>query len=58
MFPPPVRFDEKPSRVLSGEVDALIRAKVAGASDDQIKEIVSEMVERRKASWTVLHDLH
>ena len=56
MFPPPVSADEKPSRVLSGEVDELIRAKVAGASNDQIKQLVAEMVEKRKASWTVTHE--
>lgn len=51
MFPPPVTGNEKPSRVPSDEVDTLIKAKVAGATEDQIKELVAEMVENRKSAW-------
>lgn len=53
MFPPPVGCDEKPSRVLSDEVDTLIKAKVAGATDDQIKNLVAQMLLNRKAAWGV-----
>ena len=53
MFPPPVSTYEKPSRVLSKEVDSLITAKVAGATDDQIRLLVADMVVNRKAAGVI-----
>jgi len=51
LFPPPISADEKPSRVLSKETDTVIAAKAAGATNDQIKKLVAQMMLSRKAAW-------
>lgn len=56
LFPPPVNKDEKPSRVLSEEIDTLIKAKAAGVNNDQIRDLVAEMVRRRKTLWHAERD--
>lgn len=48
LFPPPINKNEKPSRVPTHEVDTVIKAKIAGANENQIKELVSSMLEKRK----------
>jgi prophage regulatory protein len=46
-LPPPIRIGPKWSAWPSDEIDALLAARVAGWSDDQIRELVTRLVALR-----------
>ena len=46
---PPIRRGPKWSRWPSGEIDRLEAAIVAGSSDDELRELVKELTEARRA---------
>lgn len=48
-LPPPIRRGPKWSRWPSGEIDLIERAITAGASDDELRELVKELTEARTA---------
>jgi prophage regulatory protein len=48
-LPPPIRRGSKWSRWPSGEVDRLEAAIVAGATDDELRALVKELIEARTA---------
>lgn len=48
LFTKPVKVGEKSSRWPDCEVDELIAARVAGWSDDQIRELVKQLEANRK----------
>jgi prophage regulatory protein len=45
---PPVRLGEKLSAWPSHEVDALNRAEIAGATQDELRALVQQLLEQRK----------
>jgi prophage regulatory protein len=45
---PPVRIGERASAWPEHECDAILRARIAGKSDDEIKVLVRELIEQRK----------
>lgn len=47
LFPAPIRPNERPSRVPSKEVDALIAATIAGVSAEQISELILGLRDQR-----------
>ncbi|MDB5864661.1 MAG: phage transcriptional regulator, AlpA [Betaproteobacteria bacterium] len=49
VFPPPVRMGMKASAWPEDEVAAVIDARIAGRTDDEIRELVSTLIEARKA---------
>ncbi|SFN05007.1 helix-turn-helix transcriptional regulator [Dokdonella immobilis] len=50
LFPPPVRLGANSSVWPEFEVDAIDRARLAGASDDDIRALVAQQVQNRKAA--------
>lgn len=50
LFPPPVAMGARCSTWPSDEVDAIIQARIAGKSDDEIREIVRQLVVARKSA--------
>ncbi len=48
LAPPPVKFGGNFSRWVAGEVHAVFNAMVAGKTEDQIRNMVSDLVEQRK----------
>ena len=49
LFPPPVKTGRRSVAWPSDEIDALNAARTAGASDDEIRALVRQLVEARKA---------
>jgi prophage regulatory protein len=47
-MPPPVRIRGRATAWPAYELDALNRAEIAGASDDEIRALVRELLARRK----------
>jgi prophage regulatory protein len=47
LLPPPVKIGGDRSAWPAYEIDAINRARIAGKSDDQIKQLVSELVDAR-----------
>lgn len=54
LMTPPVKISERASGWPDYEVDEIIRARIAGAGDDEIREIVRRLKAERKA----LHPAH
>ena len=53
LFPPPVLIGLRAVGWPDYEVDAVNAARIAGATDGDIRELVSKLVEARKAlAWT------
>jgi prophage regulatory protein len=48
LFPPPVRMGSRFAAWPEAEVDAVLRARVAGASDASLRALVAELVDARK----------
>jgi predicted DNA-binding transcriptional regulator AlpA len=48
-LPPPVRRGTKWSRWPSGEIDRIEAAIIGGASDDELRALVRELIEARAA---------
>lgn len=48
LMPPPVRIRGRATAWPAYELDALNRAEIAGASDDEIRALVRELLARRK----------
>ncbi len=48
LLPPPVRLTERSVGWPSDEIDLLVDARIAGDSDQVIRQLVTEMVEMRK----------
>lgn len=49
MFVPPVKLGPQSSAWPSHEVDAMIAARIAGRSADEIRELVRRLIEERKS---------
>jgi prophage regulatory protein len=47
---PPVRIGERASAWPEHECDAILRARIAGNTDDDIRALVSHLVAQRKAA--------
>ena len=47
LFPPQIKLGPRASGWVAGEVDAVIAAQVAGATDGEIRVLVEQLVERR-----------
>ncbi len=54
LFTKPVKVGERAAGFPEHEVDALIAARVAGASADQIRRLVEKLHEQRTAGMPVL----
>jgi prophage regulatory protein len=50
-FPPPVKIGARASAWLEHEVEALNRARLAGRSDDEIRELVAQLVAAREECY-------
>jgi len=48
VFPPPIKFSRKCSAWLVYEVEAIAAARIAGKSDDEVRELVQQLVAMRK----------
>ena len=48
LFPPPVKFGAKSSAWPASEVNAILAARIAGKTDDEIRALVIELTEARK----------
>lgn len=48
LMPPPVRIRGRATAWPAYELDALNRAEIAGATDDEIRALVRELLARRK----------
>lgn len=48
LLPPPVKISENTTRIARFELDAIDRARLAGADDDAIRELVKKLVAARK----------
>ena len=53
-LPPPIRYGKQAKRFISSEIKAVVAARVAGASEDEIKALVKRLVAARKSSIGVL----
>jgi prophage regulatory protein len=47
LFPPPIKRGRKLSVWPSHEVDLINRAEIAGATDDEIRTLVRQLIEQR-----------
>lgn len=47
LFPPPVRMGARFAAWPEAEVDAVLRARVGGASDASVRSLVAELVQAR-----------
>lgn len=56
VMPPPIRVGSRWSAWPSDEVDAVLRARIAGLSDDEIRSLVRDLVSRRKVRTAGLGD--
>jgi prophage regulatory protein len=59
VHPPPVRLGARARRYPEREVDAVIAARIAGQSDEELRQLVNRLREERKTqsqSWR-LHEL-
>lgn len=48
LLPPPVKCGVRASAWPSDEIDAVIHARIAGKSDDEVREVVRDLVAARK----------
>jgi prophage regulatory protein len=48
-LPPPVRVGERCSAWPSHEIDAIVNARIAGATVEQMRQLVQQLVEQRAA---------
>ena len=53
LFPPPVKVGRK-SVFPDHEVNAIVAARIAGVSDDELRELVKRLVAQRKARFEAL----
>lgn len=49
LMPPPVRIRGRATAWPAYELDALNRAEIAGASDDEIRALVRQLLQQRKS---------
>lgn len=54
LLPPPVKIGPRASAWIDTEIDAVVRARAAGQSDDQIKALVRKLVAERAALAPVI----
>jgi len=47
LLPPPVRLSGRRCAYVTSELDAVIDARAAGAADDEVRELVSRLVQSR-----------
>lgn len=47
LFPKPIKIGERMSAWLQSEVDAIINARIAGKSENEIKELVKQLEAQR-----------
>lgn len=48
LIPPPVSLGGRAIGFVESEIDALIRARIAGKSDDEVRALVADLVARRR----------
>ena len=49
-LPPPVKISERSIAWIDAEIDEVIAARVRGASDEEVRALVGELVARREAA--------
>lgn len=47
LFPPPIKYGSRMSVWPETEVDAIICARIRGESDDELKALVNNLIEKR-----------
>ncbi len=48
LLPPPIKMGSRISAWIESEVDAVVAARIAGKSDDEIRQLVKDLVAARK----------
>ena len=48
LFPPSVRIGPRAVAWVSAEVDAVLAARIAGAGDDEVRDLVAQLVKARQ----------
>lgn len=54
-LPPPIKLTARSSAWVESEIAAINAARIAGKSDDEIRELVRELVAQRAAPAQTLH---
>lgn len=47
VYPPPIKVGPRASGYLASEVETIVRAKAAGLTDQQMRELATRLVKRR-----------
>lgn len=55
LFPPPVKESPKWARWPEHEIEAVLIAKAGGATDDEVRELVTRLMANRRAAWEQLN---
>jgi len=55
LLPKPIQISSRAVAWLSHETDAIIAARIAGKSDDEIRELVSELMSQRSKVQTQMN---
>lgn len=50
LLPKPVKIGERSTAWPSDELDSIVRARIAGKSDDEIRQLVEQLHEQRRAA--------
>jgi len=53
VFPPPISIGDRAVAFVDSEINAVLAARIAGKSKDEIKVIVAHLVEQRKNAGQV-----
>ena len=48
LFPEPIKIGERAVAWIESEIDAIVAARIAGKSDDEIREIVKTLLAKRQ----------
>ena len=55
LLPKPIQISSRAVAWLSHETDAIIAARIAGKSDDEIRELVAELMSQRSKTQTQMN---
>ena len=50
LLPPPVRIGPRCVAIPDDEIDSVVSARIAGQDDDQIRDLVTKLVEARRSA--------
>lgn len=53
LLPPPIRLGKRSVGWLESEINAVIRARIQNRSDDEIKALVQQQIQKRRELYSV-----